>query len=446
MPNYPTGEWREFTLDTPLELAAETQYAIVFWGPSTDGTNKAYPRCDATASAYPGGYIWGSTDGGASWPNSSPTWDFMFEEWGTADVIPKTSSDSGSGSEVLRSRDLGAAQTGAGTDMARNYSGQKGVAFSIIDLTTFCTPMSWASIDLSAYLPANTTMAFLRVTGGDAAADGFRARKPGGINASIPNTDFPTGSHAWVFAPVVDQAIEVYQEDASVNVFLDGWVTGGDWQGLKTPVTISGLTGDTWNTIRSNAYCPGATAIIFEYDSGAFSWDVRTYGSTWASGHQGGYHHGWGIIGCDSMQRWQLYPNLFGGAIQLSIAVIGYITGDDDGEFLTDPPVITPASQGSYLTKDVSGEFTKGWQMSIVRVHAASSSLKYDFRPVGSSRDWLLAHDNLKWAVVKNTLGSLSFEQYAQHVSQINTLIGGYGLPPKSVGNVAPDLVQGTFI
>ena len=166
LPNYPTGEWREFTLDTPLELAAETQYAIVFWGPSTDGTNKAYPRCDATASAYPGGYIWGSTDGGASWPNSSPTWDFMFEEWGTADVIPKTSSDSGSGSEVLRSRDLGAAQTGAGTDMARNYSGQKGVAFSIIDLTTFCTPMSWASIDLSAYLPANTTMAFLRVTGG----------------------------------------------------------------------------------------------------------------------------------------------------------------------------------------------------------------------------------------------------------------------------------------
>lgn len=87
LPNYPTGQWREFTLDTPLLLGAGVKYAIVLWGPSTSGTNKAYPRCDVTASAYPGGHVYRSVNSGATWPDSYPSWDFMFEEWG--EPLPK---------------------------------------------------------------------------------------------------------------------------------------------------------------------------------------------------------------------------------------------------------------------------------------------------------------------------------------------------------------------
>ncbi len=439
------GAWYEITLGAGTLLTALTSYALILSSVNWNSSNYIKWRANS-AAGYPRGAHYYSGDGGTTW--TLATQDFMFEEWGESP--DKTSSDSGSGAEAIASRDIVLAESGAGTDVSILRTGAKagGVKFrdAVTDISADCIAGLWTLVDLSPYgVPANADFAFLRVTGGNAQVDGIAARKPGGTQAGV-NTDFLPSSHAWMFAPIVNRHIEVYREHASVSVFLDGWSYGGDWQSLATPINVTPAVGDVWTTIQSNAYCPGAKAIIIEFDSGAWLWDVRPYGSSWPSGHQGCLHHGWGIVGCDSQQRWQVYANLFGGVIQLTIFVIGYITGDNC-EFLIDPPDVTPAATGAYLTKDVEPQFTKAWQMSIIRVQAAMSAQDYDFRPVGSARDWRRDHDNQKWAVVKNTRGSLSFEQYAQSATQTNALMGGYGLPTAISGkNIADDLVKSNLI
>ncbi|MBA7475720.1 hypothetical protein ES707_11093 [subsurface metagenome] len=409
------------------------------WGLLTNGVKYAI----AFRHAATGRFTWRQqTDsppyagGNTCYSNGLPNWtglgnDALFQTYGIS-ATEKSSTDSGSGSESLGSRGFGAAQPGLGTDVGMRRFGDRGVGFydGVKEITGQVAVGGWRTVDLSSYVPANADMAFIRFTGGDAVEDYFGSRYPDGTAAVLPSVEFMPTAHCWAFAPIINQSIQLYRESGATTIFLDGWVNGGDWHGLKTPVGISASV-DIWNTIRSNAYCPGAKAIIFEFDSGGWSWDVRKYGS--ASSHlNGGVGHGWGIIGCDSRQRWQVYPLNFGGTLRLTLYVIGFITGDDC-EFLTEPPDITPASQGSYLTKEVQSEFIKNWQMSIVRVDAGSSAQRYDFRPTGSTRDWLAAHGNKKWAVVKNTKGSLSFEQYAEGITQENYLIGGYlALLPKS--------------
>lgn len=129
------GAWYEITLGAGYNLAASTKYAIVARAPSGDINNRARWLYDSTSSTYTGGNIESSTNSGSSW-TSSTGYDFMFEDWGEGGAVtPKTSSDTGSGTEAsaqtatltkaetgtgvegLLARILGLTETGAGLDV-----------------------------------------------------------------------------------------------------------------------------------------------------------------------------------------------------------------------------------------------------------------------------------------------------------------------------------------
>lgn len=282
------------------------------------------------------------------------------------------------------------------------------------DISSEFTVGVYTLVNLSGYgVPSNASYALLRITGGDSNTDGIRCRKPGGSISGI-STDMLSTSHRWMYAPVVNQEVEVLREHSSVGVFLDGWVEGNSWVGLATPQGVGTLTGNTWNTIDSSSYAPNAKAIIFEYDSGSWQFDIRPNGSTHSGTQQGGLQHGWGIIGCDNDQKWQIYPVLWGGAVLLNLKVTGYITGEC--EFLTNPGDISLGVTGSYENIDITSYLTThGYDAAIVMLHGTLSGVNFDARPVGSSRNWQRTCDNRNWFIV----GLNAAEQFEGYIGNL---------------------------
>lgn len=78
------GEWREIMLGTGCILDANTKYAIVL-----RAISQTLAWWLDESNSYAGGRGCDSEDAGISWdPESYLTFDFMFEEWGTASSIP----------------------------------------------------------------------------------------------------------------------------------------------------------------------------------------------------------------------------------------------------------------------------------------------------------------------------------------------------------------------
>lgn len=78
-----SGEWKEFTFDTPYSLSNSTVYAIVARTASGDADNRIYWRADISSPSYAGGQSGLSVDSGSSWTMLSSI-DKMFETWGSA--------------------------------------------------------------------------------------------------------------------------------------------------------------------------------------------------------------------------------------------------------------------------------------------------------------------------------------------------------------------------
>lgn len=85
------GEWREITLGTGYNLAADTKYAIVVRVPTGDASNRIVWQCDLNGT-YDGGNYEASSNSGTSW-NSTIADDFLFEEWGEAVVAPTVTTN-----------------------------------------------------------------------------------------------------------------------------------------------------------------------------------------------------------------------------------------------------------------------------------------------------------------------------------------------------------------
>lgn len=110
------GQWYEISLGSGYSLAAGTKYAIVCRATGGDSGNSVGWRVKSSGG-YAGGSFLYSTNSGSSWDyNNYAAWDAMFEEWGDASTTPKTSSDSGSGTDATSLRELGTVETGSGTE------------------------------------------------------------------------------------------------------------------------------------------------------------------------------------------------------------------------------------------------------------------------------------------------------------------------------------------
>lgn len=113
--------WVACTLDTPYELDPTTKYCIVVHGDSLSGTivlRISYDN-DAGASAYAGGDMEWSTDGGSGW-STTTTSDLLFRCYGSEIVsyvdMAGTGGGVGAGSAILTVTTMAdMAGTGGGT-------------------------------------------------------------------------------------------------------------------------------------------------------------------------------------------------------------------------------------------------------------------------------------------------------------------------------------------
>jgi len=78
----PAGQWVDIDFATHPQLNFLTEYNIVMRAPGGNSTNSVHVICDA-AKTYGGGYVYYSSNSGASWSYyASANYMFLFEEWG----------------------------------------------------------------------------------------------------------------------------------------------------------------------------------------------------------------------------------------------------------------------------------------------------------------------------------------------------------------------------
>lgn len=295
-----------------------------------------------------------------------------------------------------------------------------------VAISAWCGTGIWTLVDLSGHgVPANATGAVIRYTGGDAGAHGITFRKPGQSGAGLI-TDMAVAAHYWCIVPVVGQKIEVWRDHSSISVFLDGYC-GLGWHFLDSPVSLTpGLVIDTWNTIDSSLYAPGAIGIIWEAYATGWLWRYRPNGSTFVGANQG-MHHGFGVCGVDSAQKWQIYPSSFGGALKLDISVTGYIT--QRCGFRTNFDDISLGVTGSYEDIDITA-YLSGYNAALILAHSTLGATNWDLRAKGSSRNWQRAISNKNFGVVKLDAAGI-FEGYVANVANDFFLIGAARSFPK---------------
>ena len=251
---------------------------------------------------------------------------------------------------------------------------------SPVDISNLCIVRTWASVDLSPWIPSYSTGAIVRALGGDARVDGIAFRKPGG-SGSGGGTDMNPGSHAYNITGVINQRIEVYREHVSVDVFLHGWTCGGDAYLDTQPNRTPGV-GSVWSDIDVSDICPDSVGVIYEIqDQNGWFYGVRKKGST--DGYDGASFHRWGVIGCDENQVFQFNPILFGGTIRQKVFITGYFTAEG-AEFFTNRIDITPTIAGSWEEIDISS-YLPGKRAAFIHVTSSISGKNYGLRAKGSS-------------------------------------------------------------
>lgn len=99
-----TCEWRQFDLDTPTEITAETQYSAVLSATSGTWPTAGVRWCaDESSPPYAGGTEVMTSDGGSTW--STDPKDMLFEEWGYVGEEPPGEESTSTTSSFITNAD-----------------------------------------------------------------------------------------------------------------------------------------------------------------------------------------------------------------------------------------------------------------------------------------------------------------------------------------------------
>lgn len=119
---YNNATWHEFTLNTPIEVPAGVQMAIVCY---KNGSVSAQWR--RGGDTYPGGYSCKSNDSGATWYAIQTTIDKMFENWGEGPAPDPPTVTTQAASEIHATTAVG---NGNIIDLGGENCDKRGIVYS----------------------------------------------------------------------------------------------------------------------------------------------------------------------------------------------------------------------------------------------------------------------------------------------------------------------------
>lgn len=217
---------------------------------------------------------------------------------------------------------------------------------------TFTTYGSWASLDLSSYLPTTATGVIMLVKNTHASIDYAI-----GLKKLSGSTGYTNKLKCWhqtyMYMGVhTDRTLYAYKGNAAIEFYLMGYFTS-DAVFFDSPydVSITSSTGTWLNLPNIESYLPaGAIAAIIEVVSAndtTYQFGLRKDGST--DGRYPGYiqYHEGAIIGVDSNRIAEGYITSF----NVDMYLVGYLTM---GYFHTLAKDKSTGTTGSFVTVDMT--------------------------------------------------------------------------------------------
>tara|TARA_Y100000310_G_scaffold166912_2_gene166622 strand:+ start:318 stop:4001 length:3684 start_codon:yes stop_codon:yes gene_type:complete len=212
---------------------------------------------------------------------------------------------------------------------------------------------AWTDIDVTALTSATTTGVIVEIESVSGAQRAVGVRNNGSVDARNGNMS-PTSHYYAVLGVDTDEIFEMWAQDATVNIYLIGYIEASSGATFRTDGFDYSLGGaGAWTDIDASAQAPNADFLIFEVveNPGAGNnFGFRKDGSTEAVLQVVNEQHAWVVVECDDSQVVEGYVN----NLNQDFFLIGYITSGGVPVFDVQTTASGVASAGMVTTVSIS--------------------------------------------------------------------------------------------